>query len=160
MIEAKELQELGLQAPRVATDADGLVHLNRLSGVSFHYNGSEQTMHFTAPDARRVTQRIDAGGLRLRSDVNEGEAAHIVPSAVLTYLVYATTDTGLREFFNLDGRRGAVSASLDGRISGRYGSLAQSGILSAASDGVYGSVRLDTTFERDDEERLVTYRAG
>jgi outer membrane usher protein len=160
-IDVKELHELGLQAPRSAIDANGLVNLGRLPGLSFHYNPAAQTMALTVPEHLRTIKHMDADVSHLRgSYAGRGEKVPSVPSAVLNYLVFGTTDTGIREFFNIDGRRGALSAALDGRISGSYGLFKQSGILSAASDGVYGSVRLDTSMQREDQDQLITYRAG
>src|SRR6185312_248111 len=159
--EPKELREIGLLPQTAAIAADGLVDLDRLSGVTYRLDAPAQAIHFTAAESGRVPRVFDAQKMRQREpDEHVAPAAKSANGAVLNYLLFGATESDSANAFGFGPRQNSLSAALDGRLFGELGVLSQSGIVQTAPDAEYRSVRLDTTWSYADPQSLMTYRSG
>ena len=82
-----ELRDLGLQADPALADAQGLVPLDRLPGVTWRYDPGMQRVYLNVADSSRIPTQLGARN-RLRPPVTAGTGF------VLNYDAYAQPDTG------------------------------------------------------------------
>ncbi|AZG16626.1 fimbria/pilus outer membrane usher protein [Cupriavidus pauculus] len=82
-----ELLDLGLRADPALADAQGMVALDRLPGVTWRYDPAMQRVYLTVPDGQRMPAQL---GTRAR------ERPPVTPGTgfVLNYDAYAQPDTG------------------------------------------------------------------
>src|SRR5882757_1635876 len=150
---AQELREIGLIAENKAADSDGLVRLDRLSGVSYRVNEAAQAIHITAPDDARAPHIVDMRP-QIAGSVLEPQRGY---GGLLNYTLFASSDGSFwRELNTFQG----LSGAFDGRVFGPNGTLSQSLIATTASPDSGGLIRLDSTWAYSDMDRLITYRAG
>ncbi|HZA01036.1 MAG TPA: fimbrial biogenesis outer membrane usher protein, partial [Hyphomicrobiaceae bacterium] len=146
-----ELQEIGLKVPRDG-DAEEVVALDRLAGVTYRYDESSQTVWLTLEDGARETRTYDARGIRSATSPATSDRGLAV-----NYLLFAGSQLPVYgEGFAYEG----ASLSLDGRFFSPYGVLDQSLILGATPYTDATALRLDTTWSYSDPDTLVTYHAG
>lgn len=148
-----ELAEIGIKPLAAATNADGLVILDRLPNVTYAYDEQKQHIEFTADDTQRSVELIDASRVR-KSEAAEATSAL---GAVLDYTIYSASNSlfdGRKDLFR------GVSGSFDGRIFSRYGVLRNSFIASYGDDGVDHFRRLNSSWSYSDPVTMISYRAG
>lgn len=144
----EELAELGLDiAGRVP--AAETVRLDGIAGLTYAYDVARQTVHFEIEDRLRGTIAYDAG-----SETEEFKTDPLSFGALVNYDLFATA--GQSRHRARPGFEGA-SATLDGRIFGRLGTLGQGVIFRT---GTSAPVRLDTAYSYSDPHRMMTYMAG
>ena len=142
-----ELSDIGIVVREGDTDANGLVALGRLAGVSFSFDSAAQVISISAPPDRLVPHVFDA---RSR---DAGKAADGTPLSglALNYTFYGSTGT--------DGSATA-SALLDAWLFSPKGILSQSGLLRTGNGWRSQTVRLDTTWTISRPQSLLNYAAG
>jgi outer membrane usher protein len=150
-----ELQQLGLRPDPLATGPDGLIDVVRLPDLTYRLDTAAQTVWFDVDDRRRLPRVYDLRG-------STGSPLDTPPitsgyGTVLNYLVFATSDTQLPQFWNFASQRASVAASFDARAFSPFGVLSQTAILGSAFEQ---GLRLDTTWSYSDPGSLISYRAG
>jgi len=149
---AQELTEVGLK-PAAAGTADGLVRVDQLPGVAFEVDMPAQRLHITTTDAARAARVIDLSA----SGKNERQKPGTAYGGVLNYTLFASSNT----LFEQDAALfQGLSGGFDARLFGPFGTLDQSFIAGYSDGGFDDFVRLNTTWNRSDPERLLTWRAG
>ncbi len=84
---ADELRDLGLRADPALADAQGMIALDQLPGVSYRYEPSMQRVYLTVDDSLRIPTQLGSRS-RTRPPVTSGRGF------VLNYDAYAQPDTG------------------------------------------------------------------
>jgi len=156
-----EFAELGLRSDPDSPGADGLLDLDRLSGVAYRIDTVAQLVRFEVTEIRLRVRHFDARGdaAPVEEDA-KGPAPRPGYGAVLNYLLYGTSNSDLRNLFSATTRQSAFSAALDGRAFSPFGVFSQSVIAGLTAESSFSSIRLDTTWAYSDPHSLVTYRAG
>jgi len=163
LIKESELETIGLLADKKAVDKDGYVDLAALPDIRSSYDAEKQAIIFTTLSDKALapyTVSVNRWAAQARKDDEMEGRPRSDLAGVINYNVYASSasEKKIRKAFDLDG----VSANLNGRVSGRFGSFNNSQLLTY-SDGegdIYKSVRLDSYWSYSDPKKLVTYRAG
>lgn len=156
-----EFTELGLQSDPDHAGADGLLDLERLSGITYRFDAVAQVIRFDVVQNRLLRRQYSAREeFSIEAVEPKNATAGSAYGAVLNYLLFGTTNADLRNFFSQSYQRSALSAALDGRVFTPYGVLSQSFIASATPEALFGSIRLDTTWTYSDTRTLLTYQAG
>ncbi|WP_182419235.1 fimbria/pilus outer membrane usher protein [Bartonella sp. HY038] len=165
IMNADVLRGIGILPQRSATNNDGWVSLSALKNVQFTFDPRTETLAFitTDPDALApYALSLNPLAAAARSGGSEGE---IKPqsdlAAVLNYNIYA--DSGHENFKDIWDFQG-VSATIDGRVSGKFGTFYTSELLRYSSQG-FGrdrsdAIRLDSYWTYSDEKRMMTYQVG
>ena len=143
-----ELQESGLLPP-----GDGaMVSLDAIPGLRYRYDEAAQAIYFEAPDALLAPNIYSASGhdsfgAQAKSDIG----------AALNYDIYSTTGQ-----WSPLGQVVAPgeSANLDARLFSPLGVFRQTGIVGADWLTPNQEIRLDTTFQAQDEAHDLTMRVG
>ncbi|PSH60790.1 fimbrial assembly protein [Phyllobacterium brassicacearum] len=147
-----ELEQVGIKPTTDATGDAGLVHLDKLAGVSYRIDESAQRIYVTTSDDGRSARVVDAG-------VKESEP--LQPQSgyggVLNYTLFASTNTLFDD--DVDVFQG-VSGAFDARVFSPYGTVNQSFITGYSDGEIDDFTRLNTTWSYSDPKRLMTYRAG
>ncbi len=159
-ITADELNEVGLLPEGAAAASDGMIDLDRLTGVSYRYDPVHQAIRFDVAESRRATRIYDARAAMAGHPSPPTETAQPGYGVVLSYHLFGTTDAGFGDPFSLSKGHQAASASLEARVFSPFGVLSQSGAVTASPDTQFDSIRLDTTWTYSDPSSLITYRAG
>ena len=149
-----ELTEIGLKAPG-SGEAEDLVVIEDITGVTYRYDDGEQKINFSAPDEQRVTKSYDA-----RPSTQATAPTRNEYGAVMNYTLFGAAN---KELSGASG--GPVSfsggnASLDLRAFSPYGTLSQTAIVGTTLSKNFDTLRLDTTFSYSDPDRVLTYRVG
>jgi outer membrane usher protein len=148
---AAELRELGIKPPTIAAD-DAIVPLDSLTGVTYTYDDSAQTIDIRIGDDGRIRKNFDASA--------EAENAGVQTSwgSILNYSLFAgaARDDDNDDFIGFDG----ASLALDHRAYSPAGVLANSAILDAADSGEPDVLRLDSSYTYSNPEMTLTATAG
>ncbi len=142
-----------LKPAREATGADGLLHLDRLTGVSYRIDEASQSLYVTSADGAREPHIIDVNP----KPPGEMPAPQTSYGTVLNYTLFASSDGAFVD--DIDTFSG-LSGAVDARLFSPYGTLSQSAIATTATAEFVGLTRLQTTWTYSDPGRLITYRAG
>jgi len=144
-----ELTELGVVVPGEGAD-DELIVLDTLSGVSYVYDESNQSIELELPNSARLARDLDGGnGEFLPAESGNG--------VVLNYTAYAAGGYDIPDSRALtDGG----SLSLDGRAFSKFGTLRQTGILGTTTFSDFTALRLDTTWSYSDQKAMRSYHLG
>ncbi|MBR0650384.1 fimbrial biogenesis outer membrane usher protein [Roseomonas terrae] len=146
----EELRGLGFRVPDgVQPQADGLVPLAELSGITWRLDQPGQALHATARNESLLPAL-------LRTGVTDG------PDGVYASAVGATINYDVAAV-SVDGSN-TVTGLLDGRIFSRWGVLS-SGMLGSTGNGYGGfdanrAIRLDSTYTYSDPAAMRQYRVG
>lgn len=158
------LRKIGLLPQRSATNRDGWVTLDKLKDVQYYYNTISETLEFvtTQKDALAPYEvSLDPKASAARHGDDEGIKPQSDLAAVFNYSIYA--DSGNDKFSKLWDFQG-VSATLDGRVTGKFGTFYTSELIRYSSQG-FGNdktdaIRLDSYWTFSDEKRMLTYQVG
>jgi outer membrane usher protein len=138
-----ELGDVGIVVDsRTTVDADGMLPLDRLPGLRYHYDVTNQRVVLEVPTAMRPNQIL---GYTQPAAVHADRGSGVV----LGYDSYATHQNGQTGL--------AVATAL--RWFGKAGTLEQTG-LSRAGTNATAYTRLDTRWTYSDPDRLWTWTAG
>lgn len=162
-IKENELKAIGLLADKKAVGADDYVDLAALPDIRAAYDAEKQAIVFTTLSDKALAPYVISVN-RWAAKARKGDEMEGKPrsdlAGVINYNVYASSDSEkkMRKAFDLNG----VSANLTGRVSGWFGSLNNSQLLTynGGDNDIYKSVRLDSYWSYSDPVRLMTYRAG
>lgn len=156
LIEAQELEAIGLRAPQGAKPKD-VIALDDIKGLSFRIDDARQAIGFSASPAHLATTKYDASGnqaldqerLKVKRDYG----------ALLNYTIFAS---GSHDLKSARPTYNGASASLEGRFSAPIGTLSQTAIIgNTLTSGEHATaLRLDTTWLYSDQMSAITYRAG
>lgn len=149
---AIELAELGIRVP-AGQHGSGLVVLDDIPGVTYSYSPQMQTIDIRVGDASRTPKMLDARS----TQATTADIQANTTGAVFNYALFASAGS---DFDNYGVVFDGVSALLDSRFFGPYGTLMFSGIARGFSGTADPLLRLDTTWNKSDPENLVTYRLG
>ncbi len=144
-----ELTELGVAVPGEGA-ADELIVLDTLTGVSYVYDESSQTIELDLPDSARLARDLDG-------ERGEFIAAQGGTGVVLNYTAYASAG------YDIPDSRTATdggSLSLDARAFSQFGTLRQTGILGTTTFSDFTALRLDTTWSYSDQQSMRSYHLG
>jgi len=162
IIRADDLRALGLLPQKPATDKQGWVDLDRLVNVTYLIRDGDIVDFVTtdeaalAPFMASLSGRMGAGNL---TPLDEESRARSDLTGIVNYSFYA--DTGGNDFGRIKNLNG-ISGTLEGRISGKFGSFTTSQLLRYRPEGrdKFDTIRLESYWNYSDEERMLTYRAG
>jgi len=162
IIRADDLRLLGLLPQRAATDRQGWVDLDRLENVTYLIRDEESVEFITTNEAAFApfTASLTSwSGAERLPRLDEDALAQSDLTGVLNYSLYA--DTGGGKFGRLKHLNG-ISGTLEGRISGKFGTVFTSQLLRYRPDldDKFDTIRLDSYWNYSDEERMLTYQAG
>lgn len=128
-----------------------LVAINRLPGVTVKYDSSDQKLFIDVPLNWLPKQNL--------ANFNEGLTPLAEPSFgfLFNYLLYANK--------NNHSRPGLVSAYTEQRVFGRWGNLSNDGIYrrtfkDTRENRINDYIRYNTTWNYNDERRMVSYNLG
>jgi outer membrane usher protein len=152
-ITVTELRELRIKPDRLPVSSDGLVDLDRCSGLSYRYNHVQQTVRIEISDEGRLPFVVDTKA-RHETKPTDDETA----GAVVNYTLFGSTNADPRTYAAFSQTN--FSAGFDARAFGTYGVFTQSGLLNSAITAGVQAVRLDSTWSYSDPDTLLTYRAG
>jgi hypothetical protein len=107
-MESQELQEVGLVPMDAARDATGRIRLERLPGVTYHYDEAAQAIRFTAPNEARTPRVLNA-----RPAPDSTPTSQSAYGAVLNYTLFANFQN--ERFFSIPSYQG-VAGTFDGRL--------------------------------------------
>jgi len=157
LVEADELDTIGLLPDMLALREDGWIDLGLLPGVDADYDEEGQILHISAIDSALTTRIINA---RYRG--RDARADHVSPSprdigAWINHSVsYDTGGTGGSGWRRFQG----ASMLLDGHVYSPLGVLSSTHTLSRNRLSGNRSLRLDTQWSYFDQQRLLTWSAG
>ena len=145
-----ELKSIGLKVSSGSDDA--LIKLSSIPGLAYRYDEPGQAIYFDAPESMLAPKVFSA-------------TPHPTPS------LSATSDIGVMINYDAYGASsawslnhrlsfGGASLSLDGRIFSPLGFISQSGVIGTTAMTDRTALRLDTTWQYDDEQHEISYRAG
>lgn len=146
---ASELRRLRLKLdPEI--DADTLIHLNALPGISVHYDEPNQALALQVPDDLLVPYSIQLGG---QAELTDPDNIQALPAAILNYGIYHTHQSG-ESFLS-----GNTELLLNGRDTGV---LSTTAIYNEAHSiqGYDKTVRLDTNWRYTDPRSVQSYTLG
>ncbi|TLX54416.1 fimbrial biogenesis outer membrane usher protein [Stutzerimonas nosocomialis] len=130
-------------------DAPGeAVSLGELNGVTAVYEQALQQLQLTVPLDWLPEQRIGRPAAHERSDAVSSFGA------LLNYDVF---------YSNTDGADAYLSTWSEQRLFGGFGTLSNTGVLRKTMEGAPGHdgyIRFDTTWNHNDQARLLSYSAG
>jgi outer membrane usher protein len=139
----EEIREMGVVVGEyVAVDDDGLVPLDRLQGLIYHYDPANQRVVLEVPTDLRPNQVLGyATPPPVQVDRGRG--------LLLGYDSYARSYRG----------ESSLAVATEIRAFGRFGNLVQSGLSRAGVDAT-AYQRLDTRWSYSDPDHLWTWTAG
>ena len=145
-----ELKDLGIKTPPAYAERN-LILLDEIAGLIYQYQPQTQSIDIRLGDAERVSNSFDASGDMQRMEVQTGTGA------VMNYSLFgaaiAPSSVG-------DLTVNGLSAMVDSRLYGSYGTLANSSITRELSGTDAPFLRLDTTWTLTDPDRLQSYNFG
>jgi len=162
IIRVDDLRALGLMPNRAATDKQGWVDLDRLPNVTYLIRNGDIVDFVTTDDAALapfISSLTSWGGVGDLSSLDEEGYAQSDLTGILNYSLYA--NTGGRDFGDIKHLNG-LSGTLEGRISGKFGTFYSSQMLRYRPDGrdKFDTVRMESYWNYSDEKRMLTYQAG
>ncbi|MHC5308362.1 fimbria/pilus outer membrane usher protein [Bartonella sp. LJL80] len=163
-----ELEDVGIVAATSHSGDDGLIDLTKLKNVTYVYDGPNQAIDFNTSDmSALVPTQVDLmPDRRIKAKERYDKKNSIdedvpTPSSefggLVNYTLYA--DSGSSNFSDLWAFQG-LSAQLDGRVFGRYGTLSSNQVLRFASGDYSDTVRLDSAWSYWDMDHLTSYTVG
>lgn len=165
IINADVLRSIGILPQRAATDRDGWVRLSALHNVEYTFDARTETLAIVTSDPDALAPYALSLNPLAASARKGGNDEEMKPqsdlAAVLNYDIYA--DSGHENFKDIWDFQG-ISATIDGRISGKFGTFYTSELLRYSSQG-FGrdqsdAIRLDSYWTYSDEKRMMTYQVG
>lgn len=154
-ITVTELAELRIRSDRVPVDPNGLVDLDRCSGLSYHYDQVQQTVRIEISDQGRTPFVVDT---RVRREARPTDVD--TTGAVVNYTLFGSANANPRDFSANWQTQSNFSAGFDARAFGSFGVLSQSGLMNSAIASMTHSIRLESTWSYSNTDSLTTYRAG
>ena len=145
-----ELKELGIAAPGEGPDEE-LVALDSCPGLSYVYDGTNQSIELEVPNASRIAKDFDG------SSQGDFEVASSSTGLVVNYSAYAAASYNIEDA--AAGLNGG-SLSLDARAFSNFGTLQQTGIIGTTTFADMTALRLDTVWSYSDQQRMLTYKLG
>ncbi|MER8437018.1 fimbrial biogenesis outer membrane usher protein [Mesorhizobium sp. M1312] len=154
-IEPVQLRNVGIEPGEEAMRPDGLIDIAKLPLVSFEFDETVQTIHFTVEYDARSARVIDAHE-RAQDETSTGNPQSSL-GALVNYTLFAGTGgDGVDDMWAFEG----ASGWFEGRAFSPFGVFASSYVASSSPDELYGSTRLDTTWSYSNPKWLTTFRAG
>jgi outer membrane usher protein len=154
-ITVTELAELRIKSDRLPVDPNGLVDLDRCSGLSYQYDEVRQTIRIEISEQGRAPFIVDT---RVHRAARPTELD--TTGAVVNYTLFGATNPNPHDFSASWPTQSNFSAGFDARAFGSFGVFSQSGLTNSAIATVAHSVRLESTWSYSDADSLTTYRAG
>jgi outer membrane usher protein len=154
-ITVTELRELRIKPDRLPVGSDGLVELDRCSGLTYSYIQVQQAVRIEISDQGRIPYVVDT---RPHSDAKPTDTG--TPGAVVNYTLFGTTAANPASYTALLQPQTGFSASFDARAFSQYGIFSQTGLVNSALAAGMQSIRLDSTWSYSDRDTLTTYRVG
>lgn len=148
---AEELESLGLR-PGPRHRPDEIVALDDIPTLKYRYEERTQRIFITVDEAGRKPQLLDAGGAS-----GNLPKARADPGAVLNYDLLSSTGNAATP--RLIGH-GNTSLLLNARAFSPYGTAEQSAIVRAGPQQPAQAIRLNSSFQYSDQDRLIGYVAG
>lgn len=148
-VRASELEELGISA--TDTGPDDFIVLEDMNTLSYVFEADTQTINFSVAPEGLSLNRIDARNQRGYEPAQRGLGG------ALNYSLFTSASS------NLDSQVVAyngVSGAFEGRVFGEYGTVWSSGVARDMQELSNGFVRLETAWDYDDPERVLSYRLG
>jgi len=167
VIHADVLRSVGLLPVKSVTNAQGFVDLDRLPHVTYLIRDGN-IVDFVTTDASALAPYTASltgwGETSNQSYFDEEIRAQSDLTGVLNYSIYA--DTGGDDFGRLKHLNG-VSGIVEGRISGKFGSVFSSQLWRYHPElhpdkhiDKFDTIRLESYWSYSDEERMMSYQAG
>ncbi len=153
-ITVTELAELRIRSDRVPVDPNGLVDLDRYSGLSYQYDHVQQTIRIEISDQGRTPFVVDTA---VRREARPTDAD--TTGAVMNYTLFGSTNAEPRDFAATWRLRPSFSAGFDARAFGPFGVFSQSALINSVTTTTHGA-RLESTWSYSNADSLTTYRAG
>ena len=154
-ITVTELTELRIRSDRLPVDTNGLVDLDRCSGLSYHYDQVQQTVRIEISDQGRTPFAVDT---RVRREATPTDAGTV--GAVVNYTLFGSANADPRNYNAGWQTQSNFSVGFDARAFGAFGVFSQSGLMNSAISSVTHGVRLESTWSYSNADSLTTYRAG
>jgi outer membrane usher protein len=149
-VRARELGELGI-AVAEEIRSDDLVILDDMNSLTYAFASDTQTIDFSVTPEGLMLHRIDAGNGHGYAPAQTGYGA------TLNYSVFSSASTNLNsQVIAYSG----ISGAFEGRVFGDYGTVWSSGIARDMQEFDNGFVRLETAWDYDDPEKILSYRLG
>jgi len=162
MMQADELRAAGILPVKSATDKEGWVNLAQLPRVTYAIR-DDNIVDFVTTDETALAPYVDSlspwvtpSNYRLREQIPPAQSDL---TGVLNYSFYANTGS---ESFGSMTELDSLSATLEGRVSGKFGVISTSELFRYLPnmDSKFKSIRLGTYWRYSDEDRLLTYQVG
>ncbi|UXN06884.1 fimbria/pilus outer membrane usher protein [Bartonella sp. HY761] len=164
MMRDRVLRKIGLLPQRLATNKEGWVTLDKLRAVKYDYNTITETLEFVTTDKNTLAPfvvSLDPQASAARENDENGIKPQSDLAALFNYSIYA--DSGNNKFDNLWNFQG-ISATVDSRITGKFGTFYTSELIRYSSQGFDGDktqfIHLDSYWTFSDEKRMLTYQIG
>lgn len=165
VVQADVLREIGILPQRAATNRGGWVKLSALKNVKYSYDPKTESIAFVITDINALAPYTVSLDPLASAAMKGGAEGAIKPqsdlAAVLNYDIYA--DSGHNNFKDLWAFQGA-SATVDGRISGKFGTFYTSELLryssQSSNSNKFDGARLDSYWTYSDEKRMLAYQVG
>ncbi len=152
-----DLRVAGIKPETGTINRDGLIPLDSLKNVTWHYDEAAQLLSFYAPDEALVPHEVNLAAGRKKVDLSRASSDFGI---VLNYSLYGSSSYG-----NTNPSSSAFGGALDGRVVGPLGvistsALARGDFLSrwGGRDSQYA--RLDSSWSYTDPESVLTYQIG
>lgn len=147
----EELESLGLR-PGPPHRPDEIIALDDIPTLTYRYEERTQRIFIIVNEAGRKPQILDAGGSR-----GYLPRARADPGAVLNYdLLSSTSNAATPRVIGL----GNTSVLLDARAFSPYGTAEQSAIVRTGPQQPAQAIRLNSSFQYSDQDRMIGYVAG
>ena len=153
-ITVTELAELRIRSDRVPVDPNGLVDLDRYSGLRYQYDHIQQTISIEVGDQGRVPFVVDTATRRQAKPDDAGTTG-----AVMNYTLFGSTNAEPHDFAATWRLRPSFSAGFDARAFGPFGIFSQSALINSVTTTTHGA-RLESTWSYSNADSLTTSRAG
>lgn len=155
---ADNLRLAGIKPDIGAADAEGLIPLDSLAGVTWAYDEPKQIVVFTAPDDARVAVSVDVGAGSRPVDLSAVRSDY---GFLMNYTLYGTAQYDWARSDNTN----SLAGSFDARLLMPYGivsttALARWNAFDRLNDDSNDFIRLDTAWRYTDPENLLVYQAG
>ena len=145
-----ELGEIGIKPVSQGAPED-LVPLDDILGLSYRYDEMAQRIYISVPDAQRIPKHL------MVQDHGKFLAAKSPYGMLLNYNLWNAVELDRNPF---GSGSSPTSLTLEARAFSPFGALSQTGIVRGAFGRDFEMLRLDSTFEYADQQRMITYRAG
>jgi outer membrane usher protein len=132
-------------------DGQGVVFLDQIPKLTFHYDDARQSVALTLPDELRLPRIYDARNVQKR----------LAPTSDTGLLVNYTLFAGsVEDLSRWELGFSGANASLDAHLFSPLGVLNQSGIVGTTTFSNASALRLESDYTYSDPDHALTYRAG